>query len=295
VTTSTTSPASLDRDTDTRTDGAPPRPLDADATPAEGESPWMRRLPWVSGPLMLLALLGVWQFAVSVVGVSEFILPAPAAVVGALGDLFADPDIGGHIGVTLLEVLAGFGIALVVGVAVGATLGRIAWLQRAVQPALVALQVVPKVAFVPIFVIWFGFGPTSKIIMAALLAFFPIMLNVMLGVRSVDRGHRDVMRGLGAGRWATFRDMELPTTLPYVFAGAEVAIVFSVIGAIVGEYLGGSEGLGYLVVSSLNALDAPRLFAVIVLLAVLGSLLYVAVTTVKKLVIPWHDSVRTGV
>jgi NitT/TauT family transport system permease protein len=232
---------------------------------------------------------------VSVVGVSEFILPAPAAVVGALGDLFADPEIGGHIGVTLLEVLAGFGVALVVGVAVGATLGRIAWLQRAVQPALVALQVVPKVAFVPIFVIWFGFGPTSKIIMAALLAFFPIMLNVMLGVRSVDRGHRDVMRGLGAGRWATFRDMELPTTLPYVFAGAEVAIVFSVIGAIVGEYLGGSEGLGYLVVSSLNALDAPRLFAVIVLLAVLGSLLYVAVTTVKKLVIPWHDSVRPGV
>jgi NitT/TauT family transport system permease protein len=131
--------------------------------------------------------------------------------------------------------------------------------------------------------------------MAALLAFFPIMLNVMLGVRSVDSGHRDVMRGLGAGRWATFRNMELPTTLPYVFAGAEVAIVFSVIGAIVGEYLGGSEGLGYLVVSSLNALDAPRLFAVIVLLAVLGSLLYVAVTTVKKLVIPWHDSVRTSV
>lgn len=292
----TTSTSPTNRGTDTRTDGGPaPRPLDPDATPAEGESPWMRRLPWISGPLLLLALLGVWQFAVSVVGVSEFILPAPAAVLAALGELFADPDIAGHIGVTLLEVLAGFGIALVIGVAVGATLGRIAWLQRAVQPALVALQVVPKVAFVPIFVIWFGFGPTSKIIMATLLAFFPIMLNVMLGVRSVDRGHRDVMRGLGAGRWATFRDMELPTTLPYVFAGAEVAIVFSVIGAIVGEYLGGSEGLGYLVVSSLNALDAPRLFAVIVLLAVLGSLLYVAVTTVKKLVIPWHDSVRTGI
>ncbi|GAA4833438.1 ABC transporter permease [Actinomycetospora corticicola] len=274
------------------TDGAPAPTADAGG---EGESPWMRRLPWISGPVMLLVLLGGWQFAVSVVGVSEFILPAPGAVAGALGTLLASEDIWGHVGITLFEVLAGFGIALVVGVAVGAVLGRIAWLQRAVQPALVALQVVPKVAFVPIFVIWFGFGPTSKIIMAALLAFFPIMLNVMLGVRSVDRGHRDVMRGLGAGRWATFRNMELPTTLPYVFTGAEVAIVFSVIGAIVGEYLGGSEGLGFLVVSSLNALDAPRLFAVIVLLAVLGSLLYVAVTTVKKLVIPWHDSVRTGV
>ncbi|MEV1291070.1 ABC transporter permease [Pseudonocardia sp. NPDC049635] len=266
-----------------------------DPTGPNGESVWMRRLPWVSGPVMLALLLGGWQFAVSVVGVSEFILPAPAAVGSALAELFAGPEIWGHVGITLFEVLAGFGIALVAGVTVGAVLGRVVWLQRAVQPALVALQVVPKVAFVPIFVIWFGFGPTSKIIMAALLAFFPIMLNVMLGVRSVERGHRDVMRGLGAGRWATFRNLELPSTLPYVFAGAEVAIVFSVIGAIVGEYLGGSAGLGFLAVSSLNALDAPRLFAVIVLLAVLGSLLYLAVTTAKRLVIPWHESVSTAV
>ncbi|GAA1094914.1 ABC transporter permease [Pseudonocardia alni] len=278
-----------------------PAPATDPATPVtdpggpEKESPWLRRLPWISGPVLLLLLVGAWQFTVSVVGVSEFILPAPAAVVGALGELLADPAIWGHIGVTLLEVLVGFGAALVAGVCVGALLGRIEWLRRAVQPALVALQVVPKVAFVPIFVIWFGFGPTSKIIMAGLLAFFPIMLNVMLGVRSVERGHRDVMTGLGASRWATFRNLELPATLPYVFAGAEVAIVFSVIGAIVGEYLGGSAGLGYLVVSSLNALDAPRLFAVIVLLAVLGSLLYLMVTTAKRLVIPWHESVNTGV
>jgi NitT/TauT family transport system permease protein len=273
----------------TRTPAAPGP--DADG----GERVWMKRLPWVSGPLMLVVLLAIWQLAVSVFGVSEFILPSPSAVAGALGTLLTGPDIWGHIGITLLEVLAGFGIALVSGIVVGAVLGRIEWLQRAVQPGLVALQVVPKVAFVPIFVIWFGFGPTSKIIMAALLAFFPIMLNVMLGVRSVERGHRDVMGGLGAGRWETFRDLELPSTLPYIFTGAEVAIVFSVIGAIVGEYLGGSEGLGFLVVSSLNSLDAPRLFAVIVLLAVLGSLLYAAVTVTKRLVIPWHESVSTGV
>jgi NitT/TauT family transport system permease protein len=178
-----------------------------------------------------------------------------------------------------------------VGIVIGAILGRILWLERAVQPAMVAFQVVPKVAFIPIFVIWFGFGTTSKIIMAAILAFFPIMLNVMLGVRSVDRGHRDVMRGLGASRAATFTSLELPSTLPYIFAGAEVAIVFAVIGAIVGEYLGGSEGLGHQVVTSLNSLDAPQLFAVIILLALMGSLLYGAVTTTKRLVIPWHDSV----
>lgn len=253
----------------------------------------VKYLPWISAPVMLLLVLGGWQFAVSVIGVSEFILPAPAAVGGALKTLITGGSVWTDIGVTLNEVVVGFLIALVMGVLVGSVLGRVLWLARAMQPAMVAFQVVPKVAFIPLFVIWFGFGATSKIIMAAILAFFPIMLNVMLGVRSVDRGHRDVMRGLGASRWATFKHLELPSTLPYVFAGAEVGIVFAVIGAIVGEYLGGSQGLGYLVVTSLNALDSPSLFAVILLLAMMGSILFVAVTTIKRFVIPWHDSIAT--
>lgn len=263
---------------------------DPDA-PVQDRDALLKWLPFISTPILLLLLIGSWQFAVSVVGVSEFILPAPLDVWRSLIDLLTGGEVWYDIGVTLFEVLVGFAFALVIGTAVGAVLGRVIWLERAVQPALVALQVVPKVAFIPIFVIWFGFGMTSKIIMAAILAFFPIMLNVMLGVRSVDRGHRDVMRGLGAGRWATFKSLELPSTLPYIFAGAEVGIVFAVIGAIVGEYLGGSEGLGHRVVRSLNALDAPQLFAVIVLLALMGSLLYAAVTLTKRLMIPWHDSV----
>jgi len=251
----------------------------------------MKALPFISTPILLILLIGGWQFAVSVIGVSEFILPAPLDVWDSLLTMLGTAAVWTDIWITLYEVLVGFFFALVFGMAVGAILGRVVWLERAVQPALVALQVVPKVAFIPIFVIWFGFGTTSKIIMAAILAFFPIMLNVMLGVRSVDRGHRDVMRGLGASRWATFKNLELPSTLPYIFAGAEVGIVFAVIGAIVGEYLGGSEGLGHLVVRSLNALDAPQLFAVIVLLALVGSLLYAAVPLTKRLMIPWHDSV----
>ncbi|MEJ2860737.1 ABC transporter permease [Actinomycetospora flava] len=248
-------------------------------------------LPWVSAPVLLILLVIVWSLVVSVFGVSEFVLPAPSAVAASLGELVVDPATWGHVQVTVTEVLSGFAIALVLGVLGGVVLGRIAWLEVAMRPALVAFQVVPKVALIPIFVIWFGFGLTSKVIMAAILAFFPILLNVLLGVRSVDRGHRDVMRGLGASRWSTFRNLELPSTLPYVFAGMEVAIVFSVIGAIVGEYLGGNEGLGFLVVSSLNALDAPALFAVIVLLAAVGSVLFFAVNLAKRLVIPWHESV----
>lgn len=248
-------------------------------------------LPWISSPALLLLFLAAWQFTVSVAGVSPFILPPPADVGESLVDMFAGDSIWGHIRVTLVEVVAGFAIAVVVGTALGAVLGRMLWLERAVQPAMVAFQVVPKIALVPIFVILFGYGITSKIVVTAILAFFPIMMNVLLGVRSVDRGHRDVMRGLGASRWQTFRDLELPSTLPYVFAGAEVGIVFAVIGAIVGEYLGANQGLGYLVVTNLNALDAPGLYAVIVLLAVLGTVLYLAVTLTKRFVIPWHESV----
>ena len=248
-------------------------------------------LPWVSTPIVLLLVLALWTMAVSVFGVSEFILPTPADVGEAVLRMLADASTWGHVAITLTEVALGFLAALVFGLVAGVVLGRAEWLERALRPVLLAVQVVPKVAFIPLFVIWFGFGVTSKIIMAATLAFFPIMLNVMLGVRSVERGHRDVMLGLGARRWATFRDLELPSTLPYVFAGMEVAIVFAVIGAVVGEFLGGSEGLGYLVVVSLNALDAPQLFAVILLLAALGCLLYLVVNGAKRFVIPWHESV----
>jgi NitT/TauT family transport system permease protein len=251
----------------------------------------MKVLPWLATPVLIVLLIGIWQFAVSGLGVSEFILPAPKGVWTSLTEILRQSAVWHDIWITLWEVLVGFAIALVSGVIVGAILGRVVWLARATQPALVAFQVVPKVAFIPIFVIWFGFGTTSKIIMAAILAFLPVMTNVMLGVRSVDAGHRDVMRGLGASKWATIKNLELPSTLPYIFAGAEVAIVFAVIGAIVGEYLGGSEGLGHQVVTSLNSLNAPQLFAVIILLALMGSLLYLAVNVAKRLVIPWHESV----
>jgi NitT/TauT family transport system permease protein len=165
------------------------------------------------------------------------------------------------------------------------------WLERATRPLVVASQVVPKVALIPLFIIWFGFGMTSKIIIVALLAFFPIMLNVQLGVRSVEAGHRELMRSLNAGRWATFVRLEYHSTLPYVLAGAEIGIVFAIIGAVVGEYLGGDAGLGYMIVTSLNNLEAATLFAVIVVLTALGFALFLIVVSVKRFLIPWHESV----
>jgi len=252
----------------------------------------LRYLPWISTPVLLLALIAAWKIYTSVSGISEFIFPTPEATWAALLELVASPETWTvHVFITFIETIYGFVFAVVFGVAFGAVLGRVVWLELALRPIIVALQVIPKVALIPIFVILFGFGITSKVIIAAILAFFPIMLNVMLGVRSVDPGHREVMRSLDAGRWQTFRHLDFHSTLPYVFAGMEVGIVFALIGAIVGEYLGANEGLGNLVVVSLNALNAPQLFAVIILLAALGSVLYFAVTGVKRVMIPWHESV----
>ncbi|HUF74112.1 MAG TPA: ABC transporter permease [Gammaproteobacteria bacterium] len=253
---------------------------------------FLKLLPWISTPLLLLAIFAIWKLYTTVSGISEFVIPTPEAAWASLVDLVLERETWTvHVWITLFETLVGFAIAVVTGVAVGAVLGRIYWLELALRPIIVALQVIPKVALIPIFVILFGFGVTSKVIIAAILAFFPIMLNVMLGVRSVDPGHREVMRSLDAGRWQTFRHLDFHSILPYLFAGMEVGIVFALIGAIVGEYLGANEGLGNLVVVSLNDLDAPQLFAVIILLAALGSVLYFAVSGVKRLMIPWHESV----
>jgi NitT/TauT family transport system permease protein len=222
---------------------------------------------------------------------SPLTLPQPEKVLTAIGDLMGTHDFWTNVRTTLIETIVGFGIALVLGVAMGIVLGRVVWLERATRPLVVASQVVPKVALIPLFIIWFGFGITSKIIITTLLAFFPIMLNVQLGVRSVEAGHRELMQSLNAKRWAMFSRLEYHSTMPYVLAGAEIGIVFAIIGAVVGEYLGGDQGLGYMIVTSLNNLEAATLFAVIVVLTVLGFALFLAVVSLKRFLIPWHESV----
>ncbi|HZB29671.1 MAG TPA: ABC transporter permease [Streptosporangiaceae bacterium] len=281
-----------------QTQAAPPAPR-AGAKPAggrasAGELLRGRLLPWISTPLLLVGVVATWKLIIAIFDVSPFVLPQPEDVFAGMGEVIRSNGFTTHLRVTLTETLLGFGIALVTGVAMGAILGRTLWLERAVRPLVVAAQVVPKVALVPLFIVWFGFGITSKVVIVAILAFFPIMLNTLLGTRSVEPGHRDVMRGLNAGRWATFWRLDYHSTMPYVFAGMEIGIVFAIIGAVVGEYLGGNQGLGYLIVLYLNALNARQLFAVIVILTLIGFALFLAVIGLKRLFIPWHESVSAS-
>jgi NitT/TauT family transport system permease protein len=249
------------------------------------------RYGWITAPLIFVLFVLAWKAYVALMGVSRFILPPPEQVWRAFLELLAGKTTGMHAGITLYETVVGFAIALLCGVSLAAVLGKLPWLERAVMPFVVALQVVPKVALVPLFILWFGFGPGSKVVVAAVLAFFPIFTNTLLGVKSVDHGHRDVMDSLNAGRLHSFWLLELPSALPHVLAGMEVGIVLAVIGAVVGEYLGGSEGLGHLAVATLNAFQVDALFAVILLLTVMGFGLWVLIVLLRRAVIPWHESV----
>jgi NitT/TauT family transport system permease protein len=247
-------------------------------------------LPWISTPLLAAALIFAWHFYVTRSHISAFIMPAPGAVWFAWLDLLQSPRAWGHAATTVYETVAGFAWGLVIGVGLGVLIGRIRWLEMTLNPFIVAIQVCPKVAFVPLFVVWFGFGITSKVIVSAVLAFFPILTNTVLGVKSIESGHRDVMTSLNASRLAVLWRLELPSALPYILSGMEVGIVLAIIGAIVGEYLGGNSGLGFLLISKMNAFETDGLFAVMIHMTILGFVFYFAVGLLRRLLIPWHQS-----
>ncbi len=242
------------------------------------------------GLVAVLAFIVGWEAYCRLSGVSALLLPAPSAVAVALVELIGERATWRHFAITLGETLAGFTLAAVFGLGLGAAVARSRLLERAVQPFVVASQVVPKVALVPLFVLWFGFGPTSKIVVSAVIAFFPVLTNTLLGMRSVEAGHRDVFRAARAGSLQRFWLLELPAALPAVLAGMEMAIVLATIGAVVGEFLGGSAGLGYLAVATMNAFQTDRLFGIILMLALMGLVLHAAIGALRRVMIPWHEA-----
>ncbi|WP_129670005.1 ABC transporter permease [Phytoactinopolyspora endophytica] len=251
----------------------------------------MRLLPWIVTPSLVVAIVATWHIVVKVRDVNPLIFPPPGDVGEALVELLGEGAMWSAARVTVTEVIVGFLLAVGSGLAVGVVLGKVPWLEVSVRPLIIIAQVSPKVAFVPLFVIWFGFDMTSKIVLATVLAFFPVMLNVLLGVRSIEQGQREVMRSLNATRGQTFSQLEMRSLMPYLFAGMEVGIVLATIGAIVGEYLGGNDGLGNMVVTAMNSLDAARTFALILVLSLIGLVLFLIVNELKRFFIPWHESV----
>ena len=235
-------------------------------------------------------LILAWKLYVDWSDVSRFLLPPPEDVGRATVDLLTESRTWHHVWVTLSEIALGFLIATVVGVSLGAALGEIPFLDKALTPYVVVLQVVPKVAIVPILLMWMGFGSSSKVALAAIFGFFPILAGARAGVMSVEPGHRDLATTLQARSRHRLFLFELPSALPAILTGMEVGMVLATVGAVVGEYLSGGQGLGFLVVSFTGQLQIDDAFAVIVLLSVLGYVLHAAVAGLRRIVVPWHAS-----
>lgn len=247
-------------------------------------------LTWITTPLIVAAFLVAWTLYVDYTGTSRFLLPKPAAVGRALLDLLQQDYFYQAFYVTVTEILVGFALAIVLGGVLGVLLGSSRLLEQLAAPFIVGSQVTPKVALMPLFILWLGFGMESKIAMVTLLSFFPIMKATILGVRSIQPDQRALFKVIRASRWKRLISLEVPAVLPYLLTGVETGSVLAVTGAIVGEYLGGSEGLGALVVKTLNALMVEHMFATIIALAAFGFVFYGSISSLRKLLVRWHDS-----
>lgn len=243
--------------------------------------------------LVIGAILAGWQVAVSVFSVPTFLVPAPLAVVARLGQQAG--LLLGHAASTLTVTVAGFLAAFVLGVAGALLIASSRAVERFVLPLIVFSQVVPKIAVAPLLIIWFGFSPKSRVIVAFLICFFPVLIGTVTGLKSVEAELLDLTRQLRATRWQTFWMVSFPSALPHVFAGLKVAITLAVVGAIVAEWVGSDTGLGYMLLVANGNFDVVLSFAVLVLLTLLGVLLFAAVELAERLLLPWHVSRRLEV
>lgn len=240
----------------------------------------------------LLSFFALWQAAVVVLEVPTYLLPTPLAILDAA--VLKAPSIWRHSLVTTLEVLLGFGASVAVGVPLGVAVTQWRLFERMVYPILVALQSVPKLALGPLLIVWFGFGTAPKLVMVFLIAFFPIVVDTAVGLRSVAPETTELARSIGLGALSTFTKIRLPQALPSIFGGLKVAITLAVVGAVVGEFLGSDSGLGYLLVSAGGQLQTALLFAALIVLTSLGLALYAAVSLVERLTIPWAAEEHTS-
>lgn len=250
----------------------------------------MRR---AAAPATVFALtIVMWELLVRLLGIEPFLLPTPSAIVDRI---FSDPSMFlTNSFYTAQEVLLGFGLAIVVGVALGIILESWPLLARSVYPLIVSAQTIPKVAIAPLFVIWFGFGMTPKVLITFLIAFFPIVIDTAGGLAAIDPDIVRLAKAMKGGSWATFWKVRLPGALPQMFAGFKVGSTLAVIGAVVGEFVGSDRGLGWLLIQANGVADTTLAFASIVLMAIFGALLFEVVAVIERLVIPWHGLVHSS-
>jgi NitT/TauT family transport system permease protein len=239
-------------------------------------------------PVVVAVGIVLWAGLVQWQEYPPFILPGPDVVWRKFLSLLADGTLLRHAQVTLLEVGLGLLFGLATAFVLGYFLGKHLTVERLLAPYLVASQSVPIVAVAPLLVIWFGSGLTSKVLVCALITFFPTLVNSVVGVRNVDEELRDLMRTLRANVWQTFWLLELPAALPVIFGGLKLSVILAVVGAVVGEFAGANAGLGYLINLARGVLDTPLMFVAVLTLVVIAQVLYLLVAWIEAVALRWQ-------
>jgi NitT/TauT family transport system permease protein len=238
----------------------------------------------------LLGILVVWEIFVRGAGIKPYILPAPSIVLASLWQKF--PTVLAAASFTVQPMLIGFAVAVVVGILLALVVAFSPALQDIIYPLIVFLQIVPKIAVAPLFIIWFGYGLMPKVLLVFLLSFFPIVVSAVTAFRSVDSDIMDLAKSTGAGAWRIFWKVQVPHALPTLFTGIKVAAALSSTAAVVAEFVASDRGLGYLLLEYNGTLNTSMAFAVIIVLSAMGLALYGLVEIVERLMIPWHVSRR---
>lgn len=238
--------------------------------------------------LIAIVLFGMWEALPRAGVVPPIILPPFTDTIGALYTLVIAPFFMGHFLVTLNEIFWGFVIGTTIGLVSGIVLGVWGPVKRLFYPYVVAFQAIPKIVLAPLLISWFGYGQSSKIAMAIVISFFPVLINTMVGLESVPKDMIRLMQSLRASKQQIFRKVELPSAAPLMFAGIKTALTFALIGAIVGEFVGAKEGLGFLLYTYNFQLRIDRVFSVIIILSTIGGVLYFGVEWLDKKLIYWR-------
>lgn len=237
--------------------------------------------------LLLLAFFGAWVLVIRIWDFSPLVLPGPAAAWDALVEMFTSGFIWPHLSTTMQEIVLGFCLGSLVGIGLAVLLTQIPSMMRVLNVYIVASQAAPKLALAPLFAVWFGFGMTSKIVIAALMSFFPLFENAVRGFGTLDPDYDELFTMLKANRRQKFFRLQLRSAVPYLFTGMRVAVVLSVVGAVVGEYVGANKGLGALIITTQGNFRTDQMFALIFVLTAIGVLLYMLIEAFERIYDRW--------
>jgi len=257
-------------------------------------TPLKSRMAKLGYPIVtVIGLVVLWQLLVVVFGIPSYILPLPSDVILFMVGRWQYMSY--HTWITLQETLIGFILSIAIGLPIAAIIVEYKAIDRAVMPLLILSQTFPKIALAPLLLLWLGFGMALKVSVSFLVAFFPIVISSVTGMRSVETTMMELIRSLRARRLEIFFKIRLPSALPNIFSGLKVAIAFALVGSVVGEWVGADRGLGYLLIWANANLDTNIMFSVLIILAVVGATLYYSVAAIERLMLPWHVSVREEV